>query len=84
MPPVWTDLAGAAAQVQDGDLVALGGHTRAAPMALIRELIRQGRESHKRHSETAHNGRYPLTPTLTLVPKNLNSSVLRALHKPSH
>lgn len=43
MPPVWTDLAGAAALVQDGDLVALGGHTRQAPMALIRELIRQGR-----------------------------------------
>ena len=43
MPPVWTDLAGAAALVKDGDLVALGGHTRAAPMALIRELIRQGR-----------------------------------------
>jgi acyl CoA:acetate/3-ketoacid CoA transferase alpha subunit len=41
MPPVWTDLATAAAQVHDGDLVALGGHTRAAPMALIRELIRQ-------------------------------------------
>ena len=31
MPPVWTDLATAAAQVRDGDLVALGGHTRAAP-----------------------------------------------------
>ena len=43
MPPVWTDLATAAALVQDGDLVALGGHTRHAPMALIRELIRQGR-----------------------------------------
>jgi len=40
---VWTDLAGAAALVKDGDLVALGGHTRQAPMALIRELIRQGR-----------------------------------------
>jgi len=43
MPPVWTDLATAAALVKDGDLVALGGHTRQAPMALIRELIRQGR-----------------------------------------
>lgn len=43
MPPVWTDLAGAAALVKDGDLAALGGHTRQAPMALIRELIRQGR-----------------------------------------
>ncbi len=43
MPPVWTDLAGAAALVKDGDLVALGGHTRQAPMSLIRELIRQGR-----------------------------------------
>jgi glutaconate CoA-transferase subunit A len=43
MPPVWTDLAAAAALVRDGDLVALGGHTRHAPMALIRELIRQGR-----------------------------------------
>jgi glutaconate CoA-transferase, subunit A len=43
MPPVWTDLATAAALVRDGDLVALGGHTRAAPMALIREFIRQGR-----------------------------------------
>jgi len=43
MPPVWTDLAAAAALVQDGDLVGLGGHTRQAPMALIRELIRQGR-----------------------------------------
>jgi glutaconate CoA-transferase subunit A len=43
MPPVWTDLATAAGLVQDGDLVALGGHTRQAPMALIRELIRQGR-----------------------------------------
>jgi glutaconate CoA-transferase, subunit A len=43
MPPVWTDLASAAALVKDGDLVALGGHTREAPMALIRELIRQGR-----------------------------------------
>jgi hypothetical protein len=42
MPPVWTDLAGAAALVKDRDLVALAGHTRAAPMALIRELIRQG------------------------------------------
>jgi len=39
---VWTDLAGAAGLVKDGDLVALGGHTRQAPMALIRELIRQG------------------------------------------
>jgi glutaconate CoA-transferase subunit A len=43
MPPVWTDLAGAAAFVKDGDLVALGGHSRQAPMSLIRELIRQGR-----------------------------------------
>jgi glutaconate CoA-transferase subunit A len=43
MPPVWTDLAKAAALVKDGDLVALGGHTKHAPMALIRELIRQGR-----------------------------------------
>jgi len=43
MPPVWTDLAGAGALVKDGDLVALGGHTRQAPMALIRELLRQGR-----------------------------------------
>jgi glutaconate CoA-transferase, subunit A len=43
MPPAWTDLAAAAALVKDGDLVALGGHTRAAPMELIRELIRQGR-----------------------------------------
>jgi glutaconate CoA-transferase subunit A len=43
MPPVWTDLGAAAALVKDGDLVALGGHTRGAPMALIRELIRQGR-----------------------------------------
>ena len=43
MPPVWTDLATAAGLVKDGDLVALGGHTRAAPMALIRELIRQAR-----------------------------------------
>ncbi len=43
MPPVWTDLAGAAALVQDGDLVALCGHTKAAPVALIRELARQGR-----------------------------------------
>jgi len=43
MPPVWTDLAKAAALVRDGDLVALCGHTKHAPMALIRELIRQGR-----------------------------------------
>jgi len=43
MPPVWTDLPHAAALVKDRDLVALGGHTRHAPMALIRELIRQGR-----------------------------------------
>jgi len=43
MPPVWTSLKEAAALVKDGDLVALGGHTRQAPMALIRELIRQGR-----------------------------------------
>ena len=43
MPPVWTDLAAAAALVKDGDLVARGGHTKAAPMALIRELVRQGR-----------------------------------------
>jgi glutaconate CoA-transferase, subunit A len=43
MPPVWTDLPQAARLVRDGDLVALGGHTRQAPMALIRELIRQGR-----------------------------------------
>jgi glutaconate CoA-transferase, subunit A len=43
MPPVWTDLAKAAALVKDGDLVALGGHTKHAPMALIRELIRQSR-----------------------------------------
>jgi glutaconate CoA-transferase, subunit A len=41
MPPVWTSLSEAAALVKDGDLVALGGHTRNAPMALIRELIRQ-------------------------------------------
>jgi len=39
---VWIDLAGAAALVKDGDLVALGGHTRQAPMALIRELLRHG------------------------------------------
>lgn len=44
MPPVWTELAAAAALVKDGDLVALSGHTKAAPMALIRELIRQGRQ----------------------------------------
>ncbi len=43
MPPVWTDLAKAASLVKDGDLVALAGHTKAAPMALIRELVRQGR-----------------------------------------
>jgi glutaconate CoA-transferase subunit A len=43
MPPAWTSLKEAAALVRDGDLVALGGHTRGAPMALIRELIRQGR-----------------------------------------
>lgn len=43
MRPVWTDLAGAATMVRDGDVVALGGHTKQAPMALIRELIRQGR-----------------------------------------
>ncbi len=42
MSPVWTDLAGAAALVRNGDLVALGGHTRQAPMTLIRELLRQG------------------------------------------
>jgi glutaconate CoA-transferase subunit A len=29
--------------VKDGGLVALGGHTRRAPMALLRELLRQGR-----------------------------------------
>jgi glutaconate CoA-transferase subunit A len=29
--------------VKNGDLVALGGHIRQAPMALVRELIRQGR-----------------------------------------
>ncbi len=43
MASVWTDLAGAAALVKDGDLVAVGGQNRAAPLALIRELIRQGR-----------------------------------------
>jgi acyl CoA:acetate/3-ketoacid CoA transferase alpha subunit len=43
MPPVRTDLASAAALVKDGDLVALGGHPRNAPMALIRDIIRQGR-----------------------------------------
>ncbi len=43
MPPIWTDLAAAAALGKDGDLVALAGHTKNAPMALIRELIRQGR-----------------------------------------
>jgi glutaconate CoA-transferase, subunit A len=43
VPPVWTSLGEAATLVRDGDLVALGGHTRAAPLALIRELIRQGR-----------------------------------------
>lgn len=43
MPPVWTDLATAIGWVRDGDLVALGGHTRQAPMALVRELIRQDR-----------------------------------------
>lgn len=43
MPPVWTDLGAAAALVKDGDLVALCGHTKNAPMALIRELVRQGR-----------------------------------------
>jgi glutaconate CoA-transferase, subunit A len=41
MPPVWTSLSDAAALVKDGDLIALGGHTRNAPMALIRALIRQ-------------------------------------------
>lgn len=45
MPPVWTELARAAALVQDGGLVALCGHTRAAPMTLIRELRRQGRRN---------------------------------------
>lgn len=45
MPSIWTDLAGAASLISDGDLVALAGHTRAAPMALIRELIRQGRRN---------------------------------------
>jgi len=43
MPPVWTSLSEAAALVKDGHLLALGGHTRHAPMALIRELVRQGR-----------------------------------------
>jgi glutaconate CoA-transferase, subunit A len=43
MTPVWTDLSSAAALVKDGDLVALCGHTKNAPMALIRELIRQRR-----------------------------------------
>jgi glutaconate CoA-transferase subunit A len=43
MLPVWIELREAAALVKDGDLVALGGHTKHAPMALIRELIRQGR-----------------------------------------
>lgn len=43
MPPVWTELATAAALVRDGDLVAVSGHTKNGPMALIRELIRQGR-----------------------------------------
>lgn len=43
MPPVWTSLSEAAGLVKDGDLVALGGHTKHAPMALIREIIRQGR-----------------------------------------
>jgi glutaconate CoA-transferase, subunit A len=43
MAAVWTELAKAAALVQDGDLVVLAGHTKAAPMELIRELIRQGR-----------------------------------------
>ena len=43
MAPVWTELAAAAALVKDGDLVALAGHTKAAPMALIRALVRQGR-----------------------------------------
>lgn len=45
MPPVWTSLKEAAALVRNGDLVALGGHTRNAPMALIRELIRQERRN---------------------------------------
>jgi len=31
MPPVWTEQATAVAQVQDGDLAALGGHTRRRP-----------------------------------------------------
>ncbi len=43
MPPIWTSLNDAAALIKDGDLVAVQGHTRLAPMALIRELIRQGR-----------------------------------------
>ncbi len=43
MPPVWTDLAAAAALVEDGHLVALCGHTKNAPMALSKELVRQGR-----------------------------------------
>jgi acyl CoA:acetate/3-ketoacid CoA transferase alpha subunit len=42
MPPVWTELGAAAELVKGGDLVALGGHTKNAPMALIRELIRLG------------------------------------------
>lgn len=45
MPPVWTSLSEAAALVHDGDLAAVGGHTRNAPMALIRELIRQKRRN---------------------------------------
>ena len=45
MPPVRTDQATAAALVNDGDLVPLGGYTRAAPMALIREIIHQGRRN---------------------------------------
>ena len=35
-PPVWTDLAGAAALVKDRDLVALGGHSRGRPHGLDR------------------------------------------------
>jgi type II secretory pathway component GspD/PulD (secretin) len=34
MPPVWTDLATAAALVKDGDLVALGGYADRARQVL--------------------------------------------------
>lgn len=38
----FVELSDAAAKVKDGDLIAIGGNNDHAPMAMVREIVRQG------------------------------------------